>query len=163
MSPKPKPFLYNFYWTVVELQAVLVSSGQQSESAIHGHISTLFKILSPYTKPKLLTINLSSLERQSGGFYDSVQSLNSTLCDPMEHTRLSCPSPSPGACSNSCPLSRWCHPAISSLSSSSPPAFDLSQHQGLFQRVSSLHQVAKVLELQLEHQSFQWIFRTDFL
>ena len=56
--------------------AVLVSSGQQSESAIHGHISTLFKILSPYTKPKLLTINLSSLEWQSGAFYDSVQSLS---------------------------------------------------------------------------------------
>ena len=45
----------------------------------------------------------------------------------------------------------------------SPPAFNLSQHQGLFQWVSSLHQVAKVLELQLQHQSFQWIFRVDFL
>ena len=42
-------------------------------------------------------------------------------------------------------------------------AFNLSQHQGLFQWVSSFHQVAKVLELQLQHQSFQWIFRTDFL
>ena len=41
------------------------------------------------------------------------------------------------------------------LLSASPPAFNLSQHQGLFQRVSSLHQVAKVLELQLQHQSFQ--------
>ena len=40
------------------------------------------------------------------------------------------------------------------LSSPSPPAFNLSQHQGLFQSVSSLHQVAKVLELQLQHQSF---------
>ena len=47
------------------------------------------------------------------------------------------------------------------LSSRSPPAFSLSQHQGLFRWVSSLHQVAKVLELQ--HQSFQWIFRVDFL
>ena len=49
------------------------------------------------------------------------------------------------------------------LSSPSPPAFSLSQHQALFQWVSSSHQVAKVLELQLQHQSFQWIFRTDFL
>ena len=49
------------------------------------------------------------------------------------------------------------------LSSPSSPAFSLSQHQSLFQWVSSSHQVAKVLELQLEHQSFQWIFRTDFL
>ena len=49
------------------------------------------------------------------------------------------------------------------LSSPSPPAFNLSQHQGLFQWVSSSHQVDKVLEFQLQHQSFQWIFRTDFL
>ena len=45
----------------------------------------------------------------------------------------------------------------------SPFAFNLSQHQGLFQWVSTLHQMDKVLELQLWHQSFQWIFRTDFL
>ena len=48
------------------------------------------------------------------------------------------------------------------LSSPYPPAFSLSQHQGLFQWASSSHQVAKVLELQLQHQSFWWIFRTDF-
>ena len=46
------------------------------------------------------------------------------------------------------------------LSSASPPALNRSQHQGLFQ-VSSLHQVAKVLKLQLQHQSFQWIFRVN--
>ena len=49
------------------------------------------------------------------------------------------------------------------LSSPSPLAFSLSQHQGLFRWVSSSHQVAKVLEFQLQHQSFQWIFSTDFL
>ena len=48
------------------------------------------------------------------------------------------------------------------LSSPSPLAFNLSQYKGLFQWVSSLHQMAKVLQLQLQHQSFQWIFRTDF-
>ena len=48
------------------------------------------------------------------------------------------------------------------LSSPSPPAFNLSQHQGLYQWVSSSHQVAKVLEFQLQNQSFQWTFRTDF-
>ena len=47
------------------------------------------------------------------------------------------------------------------LLSPSPFALILSQHQGLFQGVGSSHQVAKVLELQ--HQSFQWIFRVDFL
>ena len=49
------------------------------------------------------------------------------------------------------------------LSSPSPPAFNLSQNQGIFQWVSSLHQVAKELEFQLQHQFLQWIFKTDFL
>ena len=49
------------------------------------------------------------------------------------------------------------------LPSPSAPALSLSQHQGLFQWVGSSHQVAKVLALQLQHQSFQWTFRTDFL
>ena len=49
------------------------------------------------------------------------------------------------------------------LLSPSPPAFNLSQHQGHFKWVSSLHHVAKVLEFQLQHQSFQWTPRTDLL
>ena len=62
----------------------------------------------------------------------------------LQIARLPCPSPSP-LCSVSCPLSRWCHPTISSSASHfSPPVLNLSQHQGLFQWVSSLHQVAKV-------------------
>ena len=49
------------------------------------------------------------------------------------------------------------------LSSPSPPAFNLFQHQGLFKWVISLHPVAKVLGFQLQHHSLQWTFRTDFL
>ena len=49
------------------------------------------------------------------------------------------------------------------LSSPSPPALSLSQHHGLFQWVGSSHQAAKVLKLQIQHQSLQWIFRVDFL
>ena len=49
------------------------------------------------------------------------------------------------------------------LSPPSLPALNLSQHQGIFKWVSCLHEVAKVLEFQLQHQSFQWIFRIDFL
>ena len=52
--------------------------------------------------------------------------------------------------------------AISSSVCPFPPAFNLSQHQGLLQRVSASYHVAKVLELQLQHQPFQWIFRVDF-
>ena len=99
-----------------------------------------------------------------------------SLCDPMDsvvsdslwphglqHSRLPCLSSSPRAYSNSCPLSQWCHQPSHSLSPPSPPAFNLSQHQGLSQQVSSSHQVTKVLELHLQHQSFQWVFRVDFL
>ena len=50
----------------------------------------------------------------------------------LQHTRLPCPSPPPRNCSNSCPLSQWCHPTTSSPS---PPTFSISQHQGLFQWV----------------------------
>ena len=49
------------------------------------------------------------------------------------------------------------------LSSPSPPAHNPSQHQGLFQWINSLHQVAKILEFQLQHQSFQWTPRTGLL
>ena len=92
--------------------------------------------------------------------FSSVAQSCLTLCNPMDcitpgfpvHHQLP-------VCSNSCPSSQWCH----SPSSPSPPVFNLSQQQDLFKWVSSFHQVAKVLELQLQHQSFQWIFRTDFL
>ena len=60
----------------------------------------------------------------------------------------------------------WVSDAIQpshSLSSLSSPTFNLSHHQGPFKWVISSHQVAKVLEFQLLHQSFQWIFRTNFL
>ena len=57
--------------------------------------------------------------------------------------RLPCLSLSPQVCSNSYPLSQWCHAAISSSVIPSPPVFNLSQHQGLFQWVGFSHQVAK--------------------
>ena len=79
------------------------------------------------------------------GAISSVHSLSHVwLYDPIKHARLLCPSPIPGACSNSCLSCRWCHPTISSSVAPSPPAFSFSQHQGLFQWVSSSHQVAKV-------------------
>ena len=56
----------------------------------------------------------------------------------LQHARLPRPSPTPGACSNSCPSSWWSIQPSHPLSSPSPPAFNLSQHQELFQRVSSL-------------------------
>ena len=166
---------------------------------------------------------------------------NSLWFHGLQHSRLPCPLPTPGACSNLCWASLWWYPTISSsvisfssclqsfpasgsddwvifyciyvsewvrvaqscptlcdpmdcsrpgspvhhqllelaqthvhpvggtiqpshpLSSPSSPTFNLFQNQGLFQWVSSSHKVAKVLEFQLQHQSFLWIFSTDFL
>ena len=78
-----------------------------------------------------------------------------------QHARPPCPSPTPGVHPKPCPLSWWCHPTISSSVipfSSCPQSFRSS---GFFKWVSSLHQVAKVFEFQLQHQSFQWTLRTD--
>ena len=101
---------------------------------------------------------------QSFQFSSVIQSCP-TLCDPMDRS-------TPGLPVHHQLLEltltyvHWVGDAIQPshlLPSPSPPAFNLSRHQGLFKWVSSSHQVAKVLEFQLQHQSFQWIFRTDFL
>ena len=96
------------------------------------------------------SMEFSSQEYWSG--FSSVQfsCLVLSVCDPMD--------------CNTCV--QWVSDAIQPshlLSSPSPPTLNLSQHQSLFKWISSLHQVAKVLEFQLQHQSRQWIFRTDFL
>ena len=99
-------------------------------------------------------------------FHSSVQLLSQfpTLCDPMDYS-------TPGLPVHHQLLRftqnhvHWVSDDIQPshpLLAPSPPAFNLSQHQGLFQWVSSSHYVATVLEFQLQHQSFQWTFRTDF-
>ena len=97
--------------------------------------------------------------------FSSVTQSCPTLCDPMDYS-------TPGFPVHHQLLElaqthvHWVCDAIQPshpLSSPSPPALNLFQHQGFFQWVSSLHQVAKVLELQLQHQSFQWTPRTDLL
>ena len=76
----------------------------------------------------------------------------------LQHASLSCPSPTPGAFSNSCPSSQWCHPTISSSLIPFSSSFSLFHHQDLVQWVSSSHQVAKVLELHLQYQPKKMIF-----
>ena len=107
--------------------------------------------------------------------FSSVTHSCPTLCDPMD-----CSTPGLPAHHQLTDLARthvhwadlaqthvhWAGDTIQPshpLTFPSPPALHLSQHQDLFQWVSSLHQVAKVLEIQLTHQSFQWIFKVDFL
>ena len=83
--------------------------------------------------------------------FSSVAQSCPTLQQPhgLQHIRRPCPTPTPGACSNSCPLSWWCHPTISS----SVVPFSSYLQSFPASGVSSWHQVAKVLEFQLQHQS----------
>ena len=97
--------------------------------------------------------------------FSSVAQSCPTVCDPMD-----CSTPGFPVHQQLLKLAQthvhWVGDAIQPshpLSSPSPPAFNLSQHQGLFQWVDSLHEAAKVLEFQLQHQSFQWTPRTDLL
>ena len=97
--------------------------------------------------------------------FSSVAQPCSILCDPMN-----CSMPSLPVLHQLSKFTQthvhWVGDAIQTpqpLSSPSPPAFNFSQHQGVCQWVSSSHQVAKVLEFQLQHQSFQWTPRTDLL
>ena len=80
----------------------------------------------------------------------------------LQHARPPCPSPLPEFTQAHV---HWVSDSIQPshpLLSPSTPTFNLSQHQDLFKGVSSMHQVAKVLEFQLQPQSFQWIFKTEF-
>ena len=117
-------------------------------------------------KESLNPIVLCSFKISHGGFHmilHSVAQSRLTLCDPMNHSVPGLP------VHHQLPESTHTHVHLVGdgiqpfhpLSFPSPPAFNLSQHQGLFQLVGSSHPVAK--ELELQHQSFQRIFRTDFL
>ena len=102
-------------------------------------------------------------EGHSVQFSRSVTS-NSLWPHGLQHPRLHCPSPAPGAYSGSYPSSWWCHPTISSSVipfSSRLQSFPASGAFVMSQFFSSGGQ--NVLVLHLQHQSFQWIFRTDFL
>ena len=106
-----------------------------------------------------LKITFSSVQ------FSSVTQSYPTLCDPMKCSVPGIPVHHQLSESTQTHV-HWVGDAIQPshpLLSPSPPAPNPSQHRGLFQWVSSSHQVAKVLEFQFQHQSFQWIFRTDFL
>ena len=120
-----------------------------SESVLPMNIQSWF----PLGLTGLISLLSSSVQFSCSVVFDSLWPHG------LQHSRPPCPSPTPGDCSNSCPLSRWCHPTISSsviLFSSCLQSFSAS---GSF----SMSKVTKVLEFQLQHQSFQQIFRTHFV
>ena len=123
------------------------------------YVTTSDEYLCGWTEKKLQSTSQGQIE------FSSLAQSCPTLCYPMD-----CSTPGLPDLHQLPELPQthvnWVSDAIQPshpLSPSSPPAFNLSNHQDLFQWVSSSHQVAKLLEIQLQHQSFQWIFRTDFL
>ena len=151
---------------------------QGFSKALNERLHTLSELLScvrcfasPWTIPSM---EFSRPEYWSGSV-SSVAQLCQTLCDPMNHSMPGVPihhldrdawSPYPDVLESTQTHVHWVGDAIQPshpLLSPSPSALNLSQHQGLFKWVSSSHQVAKVLEFQLQHQSFHWTPRTDLL
>ena len=119
-------------------------------------LSTIF----PTEPLKFLMGSLISFETEATNYFiqfSSVAQSCPALCDPMSHStpglhvHHQIPEFTQTHIQRVSDAIQPSHPR----SSPSPPAFSLSQHQGLFKSVSSLHQVAKVLEFQLQHQSFQ--------
>ena len=126
-------------WELVQWYMLPISFICQPASLLSttclSSVSRIFSIL--------LCFSISSVQCSC-----SVKS-NSLWPHGLQQARAPCPSPNLRVYSNSCPLSQWCHPTISS--SVVPFSFCLQslKHQDLFQWVSSLHHVAKILEFQL--------------
>ena len=159
-------------WILISCQAFLDAPGSTRlhfsvtlpSWAIHLQFRDSPSMLTAKPKPFLES-------EPNASFWDLLMFLlfsRSVLSDSLQphepqHARSPCPSPAPGVHQTHV---HWVGDAIQPshpLSSPSPPALSLPQHQGLFKWVSSLHKVTKVLEFQLQLQSFQWIFRTDLL
>ena len=114
----------------------------------------------------LWTLLYKSLHLAGSDLFRSVQSSvmsNSLWPHGLQHSRLPCPSPLPELTQTHIHRVGDTIQPSHALLSPSPLSFNLPQHQGLFQLVSSSHQVAEVLELPLQHQFFQWICRIAFL
>ena len=124
-----------------------------------------FPLSQLHYQPKCNTYIDLLLVLQSALQIGSVSQSCPTLCDPMNRSTPGLPvhhQPPEFTQTHVHRVSDAIKPSHP-LSSPSPPAFNLSQLQGVFKWVSSSHQVAKVLEFQLQHQSFQWTPRTDLL
>ena len=130
----------------------------------YSHFSHLISFLCKDFKLSIEATNQQTWQIRGNSVQFSCSVVSDSLrSHELQHGRLPCPSSTPGAFSNLCASSQWCHPTISS---SVVPFFSCLQSwpaSGSFAMSQFFCEVAKVLELQLQHQSFQLIFRTDFL
>ena len=145
---------FKYIWSAYHTVCKLVFWKMTREACQHWVTETVGLCQKPIKYSIIYSVQFSSVDQSCP-----------TLCDPMNRS-------TPGL-----PvhlqlleiihtLAHRVHDAIQPshpLSFPSPPVPNPSQHQGLFQWVNTLHEVAKVLEFQLQHQSFQWTPRTDLL
>ena len=112
--------------------------------------------------------HLSVNQVQVHSFFSSVQFSCSVMSDylrphVLQHARTPCPSPTPGACTNSCPSSRWCHPTISSSIVSFSSCLQSFSASGSFPMSQFFTSGGQCIGASASASAFQWIFRTDFL
>ena len=141
------------------LQAIFPTRNQPGVSCIVGRFLTNWATWEAHLYAYL---HISMHQFSSIQFSCSVVS-DSLRTHESQHTRPCCPSPTPRVYPTQVHRVGDAIQPSHPLSSPSPPAPNPSQHQGLFQWVNSSHEVAKVLEFQLQHQSFQWTPKTDVL
>ena len=161
----------NVTWTLRKLFPLLGSKVQDCEFSIHEKFPLAAN--PPSEMWELIWRDIKMIEGSSTIIFFStllvvqwvsaVTQSYSLWPHGLQYARRPCLSPSAGECSNSCSLSWWCHPTISSSVIPFSSCVQSFPSIRVFSSVSSSHQVAKVLTLQLQHQSSQWIFRTDFL
>ena len=162
------------YFPILQTRMLRISVMEWSDWLITWHITEKKVPESYYSmqrkKRKINTFKtecylehfLSHSGINSAQFSHSV-GFNSLQPHGLQHARLSCPSQTPEAYSNSCPLHQWCHPTISSSAILSPPTFNLSQHQGLFQWVDSSHRWPEYWSFSFSICPKEFSFRTDRL
>ena len=149
-------FFLSFFFPWVSMMLFLCLGGEETDILLSLENSLELCCPLKISKPQTLTpsVQFSSATQSCPTLWDPMDCITPGL--PVHHQLLELAQTHV----------HWVGDAIQPshpLSSPSPPTFNLCQDQGLFKWVISLHQVAKVLESQLQHQSFQWIFRTDFL
>ena len=142
--------------------------------SLYNPQKTLMKLLSlsvissslwaPWTAAQQVPLSMEFSRQEYWSWVQFSHLLVSNSLQPheLQHARPPCSSPTPGDHSNPCPLSWWYHPNISSsvIPFSCPQSFPTS---GSFPMCQLSTSRARVLELQLQHQSLQWIPRTDLL
>ena len=148
---------------VVLAYSVTYDLGYNSLNPLPNHQTYIENIIVYF--PQWKPVFASQISPPSVQFSHSVVS-NSLQPHGRQRAKLPCPSPTPGAYTNSCPLSQWSHPTISSSVipfSSCLQSFPASGKDLAFLVIWFFVSVAKVLELPFQYQSFQWIVWVDFL